>query len=298
MAKLTVSARRIDNPSQQRTQCAVVPVFEKGRLGGAARNLDKATGGSISDLIALGDFSGKRGQSQLLAGSKPVQRILRVGCGERDKFDRKAELELTQSIARAVKGTHASDAVVYLDDLPAKAKAMRWLLPALGLRGAFLLLVALNAIAGAGLVLAERQRQALPMAGVAVVTLLFALIDFAVEPCKILPQTGQPFFVSRDLKLFIVVLPEPLLQQLLALQAQGDLDHRRLRDTGREGLAVEGDTTLDRRLAGAGERGQHEQKGCYPGYACFHRVSFHDVLLGCWRPGSFPTCMASRTSRP
>jgi len=132
MAKLTVSARRIDNPSQQRTQCAVVPVFEKERLVGAARNLDKASGGAVSNLISLGDFTGKRGQSQMLAGCKPVQRVLLVGCGQRDKFDRKGGLELAQNIARAVKGTSAGDAVIYLNDLPAKAKSMRWLIPALG----------------------------------------------------------------------------------------------------------------------------------------------------------------------
>ena len=131
MSKLTVTARRIDSASQQRTQCAVVPVFEKGRLGGAARNLDKASGGAIGNVISLGDFSGKRGQSQLLAGPTPVQRILLVGCGDRDKFDRKGQLEFARSASVALKGTQATDAVIYLDDLPAKAKAMRWLLPTL-----------------------------------------------------------------------------------------------------------------------------------------------------------------------
>jgi leucyl aminopeptidase len=54
-----------------------------------------------------------------------------VGCGDRDKFDRKGQLEFARSAAVALKGTQATDAVIYLDDLPAKAKAMRWLLPSL-----------------------------------------------------------------------------------------------------------------------------------------------------------------------
>ena len=131
MSKLTVTARRIDSANNQRTQCAVVPVFEKARLSGAARSLDKACGGVIGDLVALGDFSGKRGQTQMLPGPKPVQRILLVGCGDRDKFDRKGQLEFANAIGRALKGTQATDAVLYLDTLPAKASDMRWLLPTL-----------------------------------------------------------------------------------------------------------------------------------------------------------------------
>ena len=131
MSKLTVTARRIDDAGKQRTQCAVVPVFEKARLSGAARSLDKASGGVIGNVMALGDFSGKRGQTQMLPGPGPVQRILLVGCGDRDKFDRKGQLEFVANLGRALKGTQATDAVLYLDGLPTRTKELRWLLPTL-----------------------------------------------------------------------------------------------------------------------------------------------------------------------
>ena len=131
MSKLTLTARRIDDAGKQRTQCAVVPVFEKARLSGAARSLDKASGGVIGNVMALGDFSGKRGQTQMLPGPGPVQRILLVGCGDRDKFDRKGQLEFVGNLGRALKGTQATDAVLYLDGLPTRTKELRWLLPTL-----------------------------------------------------------------------------------------------------------------------------------------------------------------------
>ena len=66
-----------------------------------------------------------------------------------------------------------------------------WLLPALGLRDTFLLLVALNAAAGVTLLLLSTQRDGLPAAGVATAGLAFAL--FAI-PADLFKQTFEARF--------------------------------------------------------------------------------------------------------
>jgi leucyl aminopeptidase len=128
MSKLSFVTRRISDAAGIRTQCAVLPVFKDARLAGAARQLDKASGGNISKIIDLGEFTGKRGQSQVLPGPGGVQRVLLVGAGERDKFDRAGQLELSQNIASAVTGLRAADATLLLGDLPSKSADQRWLL--------------------------------------------------------------------------------------------------------------------------------------------------------------------------
>jgi leucyl aminopeptidase len=46
-------------PSRQRTDCAIVGIFEKGSLGAAAEELDVKLGGRISKLAKRGDVRGK-----------------------------------------------------------------------------------------------------------------------------------------------------------------------------------------------------------------------------------------------
>ena len=67
--------------SQQRTACAIVPVFSGGDLPSAASSLDKAGGGLISRAIRNKDIKGELGDMLLLThtGELPCQRILLVG---------------------------------------------------------------------------------------------------------------------------------------------------------------------------------------------------------------------------
>ena len=78
-------------PSRQRTDCAIVGVFEKGSLSTSAEDLDRKLGGRIAKLIKRGDLRGKTGDSLLLADVSGVacERILLVGLGNRDGFNRK-----------------------------------------------------------------------------------------------------------------------------------------------------------------------------------------------------------------
>ena len=93
MTAIKFSARKLDDISKATSQCAVLPLFKGDKLSGVAKGLDKASGGAISAALALGDFSAKSGQTNLLPGCGKLKRVLLVGCGEQAKFDRAAARE-------------------------------------------------------------------------------------------------------------------------------------------------------------------------------------------------------------
>lgn len=103
--QFTVTTAR---PDQHKTELAIVAVYEKNELGATAKALDKKAldkkaldkkSGLISSALANGDISGKRGQTLLLTetGGLPCKRILLVGCGKREEFDRGAYRRVLQA---------------------------------------------------------------------------------------------------------------------------------------------------------------------------------------------------------
>ncbi len=80
----------------------IVNLFEDVTIpGGATRTVDQAVDGSISDLIAGGDFKGKAGDVAVLypQGVIGARRVLIVGLGKRDKFDQEG---IRQAAAAAI----------------------------------------------------------------------------------------------------------------------------------------------------------------------------------------------------
>ncbi|NOZ71144.1 MAG: leucyl aminopeptidase [Chloroflexi bacterium] len=78
------------NISEIAVDLIIVNLFAGVRTpGGATGAVDKALGGRISELIALGDCRGKLGDTTFLYthGALPTPRVLVVGLGERDSFD-------------------------------------------------------------------------------------------------------------------------------------------------------------------------------------------------------------------
>lgn len=128
MSAIKFSARKIDDAGAASSQCAVLPLYRDGKLSGAARNLDKASGGAVSAALALGDFAGKSGQSTLLPGAGKIKRILLVGCGDKDKFDRDAAREMAQTAFTALKGTSAGDALLLTTGISIEGADEDWLL--------------------------------------------------------------------------------------------------------------------------------------------------------------------------
>ncbi|MEO8444339.1 MAG: leucyl aminopeptidase, partial [Gammaproteobacteria bacterium] len=102
--------------SQQRTACAVVPVYAGGELPASALSIDKAGGGLITRAIRNHDIKGEPGELLLLTetGKLPCKRILLVGLGAKAKLDRRVWRKATRAaLAQVARGKYA-DATFYL----------------------------------------------------------------------------------------------------------------------------------------------------------------------------------------
>ena len=79
------------NATKQKTDLAIVAFYEDSELSSAARELDKAAGGMISNVLQQGDIKANVGNLQLLTQTEGLacKRILLVGCGKRKTLDRK-----------------------------------------------------------------------------------------------------------------------------------------------------------------------------------------------------------------
>ena len=80
-------------PAKQRTDCAIVGVYDKGTLSAAAEELDARIGGRIARLVKRGDLRGKAGDVVLLAD---VSR--RAGRTRRGRRPRRTQFFQAQAI--------------------------------------------------------------------------------------------------------------------------------------------------------------------------------------------------------
>jgi leucyl aminopeptidase len=105
--------------ARQRTDCAIVGLYESGTMTTAAEQLDAALEGRLSRLVKRGDLRGKPGETALLDVERgPVARILVVGLGKKDAFRRKQYKKAMLAAAAAVARSGAKDAVSYLSQEP------------------------------------------------------------------------------------------------------------------------------------------------------------------------------------
>ena len=106
----------VDPQARTATACAVIGVFEEGELGESAARIDARLGGVVRKLHAAGDFTGKAGESLLLAqpaGSRAA-RVLLVGLGTRSAYTRKQYRKSVATAAQALSKTGAAEATLYL----------------------------------------------------------------------------------------------------------------------------------------------------------------------------------------
>ena len=91
------------NIAQRDDPAVVVNLFEGvSHPGGATGALDRALDGAITDLIAEGDVTGKKGELTLIysLGRIPSRRVVVVGLGKSDSFDPGAAREVHADVAR------------------------------------------------------------------------------------------------------------------------------------------------------------------------------------------------------
>jgi leucyl aminopeptidase len=102
--------------SRQRTDCAIVGVYDKGVLPPATEELDSRIGGRIARLVKRGDLRGKAGDAVLLTDltGAPCERVIVLGLGSRNSFKRKQYRKALANAAALLARTGARDAVSYL----------------------------------------------------------------------------------------------------------------------------------------------------------------------------------------
>jgi leucyl aminopeptidase len=103
-------------PASQRTECAILPLFDDSDLHGATKEIDKATRGAIKQLKARGDAVARVGSTTLLhrAEGSAAQRVLLVGCGKRSEFGLKRFATALGAAVQALRTTGIKEAVSYL----------------------------------------------------------------------------------------------------------------------------------------------------------------------------------------
>lgn len=111
------------NPEKLRTDCIVVGVFEGKKLSESAKQLDKASGGKLSEVLKSGDMEGKLAKTQLLHAIQGVaaKRVLLVGLGKSSAFDLKALRKAVVSAVNAMpKGV--SNALITMQEVAIKGE--------------------------------------------------------------------------------------------------------------------------------------------------------------------------------
>src|SRR5688572_5305110 len=88
-------------PARQRTECAILPVFDGGQLRGATKDFDRAARGAIAKLIRSGDAPSRLGTCTMVHRTQgtAAARWLLVGCGKHADFSAK---RLTAALGAAI----------------------------------------------------------------------------------------------------------------------------------------------------------------------------------------------------
>jgi leucyl aminopeptidase len=102
--------------ARQRTDCAIVGVYEKGTLSATAKELDKKLSGQLTRLIKQGDLRGKQGETLLLPelSGAPCSRVVIVGLGGQAAFGRKQYRKALSAALAVLKRTGTNHATSYL----------------------------------------------------------------------------------------------------------------------------------------------------------------------------------------
>ncbi len=119
---------KVGGADKQRSACVVLGIFESRKLTDAAKNIDAATDGYVSNILRTGDMNGKLGTTLLLHNlpAIPSKRILLVGLGQEKEYNSKAFRTAMLSVMNALLRTAVSEAGLFLLDIPLKDRDLPW----------------------------------------------------------------------------------------------------------------------------------------------------------------------------
>jgi leucyl aminopeptidase len=116
------------SPEKQRIGCVVVAVYSPRTLSTAAKTLDKASGGLISNLIRRGELEGDLGGTLLLHNVENTlcDRVLLVGCGKEKEIDTRAFRKINSTMASTLKSSGTTEVASFLTEIPVKRRSLKW----------------------------------------------------------------------------------------------------------------------------------------------------------------------------
>jgi leucyl aminopeptidase len=102
--------------------CLVLGIFEDGEMAEEAQSIDAVTAGHLKRLLARGDFSGRAGETWLLAELPGISasRALLTGLGAKKSFGRKPWRRALSAAAGALARTRIASVAVAIDRPVAK----------------------------------------------------------------------------------------------------------------------------------------------------------------------------------
>jgi leucyl aminopeptidase len=111
------------------TSCAIVPIFEAGKLSAAASAINKASSGLIDQLVKRKDIEGKVGQLLMLPQVPGISadRVMLVGCGKAGVMTEKDFLALAQKLAAHFKQHPISDLAFFIDEISVGLQDKTWM---------------------------------------------------------------------------------------------------------------------------------------------------------------------------
>jgi leucyl aminopeptidase len=103
-------------PASQRTECAILPVFDDGQLRGATKEIDVAARGLIKQLVKNGDAPPRLGSATLIHRTEGTAagRWLLVGCGKHADFDLRRLATALNAGVGALRAGGVKEAISYL----------------------------------------------------------------------------------------------------------------------------------------------------------------------------------------
>jgi leucyl aminopeptidase len=116
------------SPEKQRIGCVVAAVYLPRKLSPAAKLLDEASGGAISNLIRRGELEGDLGSILLLHNldNTLCDRVLLIGCGKEKEITTNAYRKINSVMTNTLENNGTTEVASYLTEISVKRRDTRW----------------------------------------------------------------------------------------------------------------------------------------------------------------------------
>ncbi|MDQ8039999.1 MAG: M17 family peptidase N-terminal domain-containing protein, partial [Rickettsiella sp.] len=106
-------------PAKEKADCLIVGVFKGKKLSQAAKELDEASQGTLTQIIEKGDLAEELGKTLLLYSIPGIcaTRVLFAYCGEESNFKFADFRKVLYSVGNTIKSMELNKIVNYLTDV-------------------------------------------------------------------------------------------------------------------------------------------------------------------------------------